>query len=123
MLALAREAVTLIAACEAEEGSPGELDLERRAAIERDAARSRARSLEGGMFQLMLARSDAEYLSHLADGSRSAEAEEIRRRIDGLLYSLLRLLEELSGTPAEALGAGHYMDRRYDPHARVLPPD
>jgi hypothetical protein len=122
---LAREAATLIAAAEA--GGAEELELglhtpervaleqasariaERRTAIERRAARTRARSLEGGLFQVMLARSEAEYLSHLADETRSAEAEQTKGRIDGLLLSVLRLLEELSGTPAETLGAQYYM--------------
>jgi len=87
----AREAATLIAAAEAGGAEEPELGLhtpervpieqasariaERRTAIERRAARTRARSLEGGMFQVMLARSEAEYLSHLADETRSAEAE------------------------------------------------
>ena len=62
---------------------------ERRTAIERRAARTRSRLLEGGMFQVMLARSEAEYLSHLADEARSAEAEQIKGRIDGLLHDRL----------------------------------
>ena len=41
------------------------------------------------MFQVMLARSEAEYLSHLADEARSAEAEQIKGRIDGLLHDRL----------------------------------
>jgi hypothetical protein len=86
-------------------------------AIERAVALHRALFLEEGMFQIMLARAEAEYLWHLADDEHVGEATQVHRRIDGLLYSVLRLLEDLTGTPAEALGADYYMHREHDPHA------
>jgi hypothetical protein len=86
-------------------------------AIERAVALQQARSLEEGMFQIMLARAEAEYLWHLAADEHTGEATQVHGRIDGLLYSVLRLLEELTGTPAEALGADYYMRREQDPHA------
>jgi hypothetical protein len=36
--------------------------------------------------------------------------------VSGLLYSVVRVLEQVSGTPADELGTALYMHRRYDPH-------
>jgi hypothetical protein len=36
--------------------------------------------------------------------------------VSGLLYSAVRVLEQVSGTPADELGTALYMHHRYDPH-------
>jgi hypothetical protein len=68
------------------------------------------------MFQLMVAYSEAYSLRDMADLKQADDAERIARRVSGLLYSTMRVLEKVSGTPADELGAGFYMPDRYDPH-------
>jgi hypothetical protein len=55
----------------------------------------------------------------LPRGGVGEEVNRYCRQVDGCLYSVLRLLEELSGTPAEEVGAKHYMSRAFDPHAML----
>jgi hypothetical protein len=93
--------------------------VDRRDALEELAACTPARSLVGAMFQLMLARSAADAMGSYVEGRWSKEGLHYSRQIEACLYSVLRLLEEMSGTPAEEVGARHYMSRTFDPYSML----
>jgi hypothetical protein len=93
--------------------------VDRRDALEELAACTPARSPVGAMFQIMLARAATEAMGSYVESRWSKEALRYSRQVEGCLYSVLRLLEELSGTPAEQVGAKHYMSRAFDPHAML----
>ena len=132
--ALAREAGTLIAAHRRNDDRllalrPGServaLDMadqavtDRLAALEELAARTRARSLEGALFQLLLTQIGADGLRDLACFRQADEAEGHIGRVRGLLHSAVAALEDACGTPREAFAGEWYMRREFDPHAAV----
>ena len=90
--------------------------VDRRDALEELAACTPASSLVGAMFQIMLARSSAEAVSSYVESKWSKTALGHGRQVEACLYSVLRLLEEMSGVPAEEVGARHYMNREFNPH-------
>jgi hypothetical protein len=93
--------------------------VDRRDALEELAACTPARSPVGAMFQIMVARAAADAIASYREEAWAKEVSRYCRQVDGCLYSALRLLEELSGTPAEEVGAKHYMSRAFDPHAML----
>jgi hypothetical protein len=132
--ALAREAGILIAAHRRNDGRlltlrPGtercalemadEAVMDRLAALEELAARTRARSLEGAMFQLVLAKTEVESLESLADHRQAAEAGALVGRVNGLLHSAVAAIEDATGTRREAFAGDWHLRRELDPHAAV----
>lgn len=97
----------------------GEHIDDRRLALHASVAGMPAQSLAGAMFQLLLAQSEAELLRNMAAPNEDSDAEQTMRRIAGLLYSAVRVLERESGVSAEELGGGCYMPVRYDPHPAI----
>ncbi|MFM2149838.1 MAG: hypothetical protein RLZZ187_2144 [Pseudomonadota bacterium] len=81
--------------------------------LEGQASHAQARSIEGAMFAILLARAEFGMLE--ASDCDDFETTERNRRVVRLLYSALRALEAVSGTPAEEVGAAHYMCRELDP--------
>ncbi len=90
--------------------------VDRRDALEELAACTQARSPVGAMFQIILARAATEAAMSYLDTRWEKQGARYSRQIEACLYSVLRVLEELSGVPAEQVGANHYMCRKYDPH-------
>jgi hypothetical protein len=65
---------------------------------------------------VLLAYAEAYSLRDMAALKEADDAEKVMRRVSGLLYSAVRVLEQVSGTPADELGMVYYMHARYDPH-------
>ncbi len=93
--------------------------MDRVSALEELAARTRARSLEGALFQLVLAKADADDLRDCAAVSMADDAEAAIGRVHGLLHSAMSALEDVCGVRREAFVGEWYMRREYDPHAAV----
>lgn len=83
--------------------------------LEEQASHAQAQSIEGAMFAILLVRAEFGMLE--ACERDDFETPERHRRVVRLLYSALRALEAASGTPAEEVGAVHYMSRELDPFA------
>jgi hypothetical protein len=94
----------------------GEHIEDHRLALEACAAGMQAQSVQGALYQVLLAYAEAYSLRDMAALKEADDAEKAIRRVSGLLYSAVRVLEQVSGIPADELGMEHYMHRRYDPH-------
>ena len=92
----------------------------RRGVLEAFIRDQTASSLEGAMYQVMLANSVLEVW-----GSAEIQKEELDRVSADLksaskaLHSVLRVLEGTTGLRAEDMGGFHYMSEALDPHAML----
>ncbi len=83
-------------------------------------------SLKGAMVQVMIASGVA---ARMGDRQTASEVDgrhqaQDSRRMDALLYSIVRLLEETTGTRREEFSGAYYMPRSWDPYeVKVLSRD
>lgn len=129
--ALAREAKALIDAYTAndermpETAGRGRMRLEeindrllaRVDTIETRASQLQATSLEGALYQVMVARTEAEVLAGFAAHGDGEGYEARHARLGGLLCSVARLIERTAGVDREALFGDWHGGREADPLA------
>ena len=87
--------------------------------LEGQAAQTRAASAEGALFQLALALADAGLLADMAHGACATDAVRRLRRVEGLLWSVARLLEGQAGVGLREVAGAFYVADLPDPHAAL----